>query len=106
VHHIRFWSAGGSTDTDNLCCLCRVHHRALHKGVLAVEGSADKPDGLTFTDAGGRVLTGLSPPTRPPPGATPAQAADRLGIHGNYRHPTGERGQWSQLYLYPSPSPN
>jgi hypothetical protein len=28
VHHIRPWAAGGGTDLDNLCLLCRYHHRS------------------------------------------------------------------------------
>ncbi len=27
VHHIREWQDGGSTDIDNMCLLCRHHHR-------------------------------------------------------------------------------
>jgi hypothetical protein len=27
VHHIRDWADGGGTDIDNLCLLCRFHHR-------------------------------------------------------------------------------
>jgi hypothetical protein len=27
VHHVQSWLAGGGTDVDNLCLLCRYHHR-------------------------------------------------------------------------------
>jgi hypothetical protein len=34
-------------------------------------------------------------------------AAAGLGIpDGHYQHPTGERADWSQLWLYPWPSRN
>jgi hypothetical protein len=30
AHHIWHWSKGGPTDLDNLCLLCRYHHRLAH----------------------------------------------------------------------------
>jgi hypothetical protein len=30
AHHIREWTAGGTTDLDNLVLLCRRHHRLIH----------------------------------------------------------------------------
>jgi len=37
VHHVRFWSDGGTTDLDNLVLLCGEHHRLLHRGQLSIE---------------------------------------------------------------------
>ncbi|HJV09734.1 MAG TPA: HNH endonuclease signature motif containing protein [Acidimicrobiales bacterium] len=90
VHHIRHWEDGGTTDTHNLIALCHRHHRLHHLGSLGIEGNADAPDGVHFTDERGRTL---NPSGRP---AAPVQrfdvAARTLGIHaGAWAHPTGER---------------
>jgi hypothetical protein len=31
AHHVRHWADGGPTDLDNLCLLCRYHHRLVHE---------------------------------------------------------------------------
>jgi len=31
VHHVRFWSRGGTTDLDNLVLICSFHHRLVHE---------------------------------------------------------------------------
>jgi hypothetical protein len=47
LHHIRFRSAGGSDEPENLITLCAAHHhRGVHAGVVRVGGQA--PDGLWF----------------------------------------------------------
>jgi hypothetical protein len=79
-HHIRHWQDGGPTDTANLCCLCRLHHRQLHLGHFRMTGDADRPGGLVFTDRFGRTIPTAprsTPPTEPPP-------------TGAWDHPTGE----------------
>jgi len=81
VHHIRHWEDGGTTDTANLVALCGRHHRLHHRGQLGIEGDADAPDGIAFTDARGRPLAPSGTPT-PPTGPLPT---------GNWVHPTGER---------------
>jgi hypothetical protein len=40
VHHVVPRAARGPHRLDNLACLCTAHHRAVHEGVLAIEGSA------------------------------------------------------------------
>jgi hypothetical protein len=40
VHHLVPRAARGPHRLDNLACLCTAHHRAVHEGVLAIEGSA------------------------------------------------------------------
>ena len=71
VHHIVHWEDGGPTDTPNLCCLCRKHHRLLHKGHLSLIGNADDPHGLEFRDWRGRLLDSVGTPR--PPGQPPEQ---------------------------------
>ncbi len=47
VHHIRFRSAGGGNEAENLTTLCAFHHlRGVHGGTVSVTGSA--PDRLEF----------------------------------------------------------
>jgi 5-methylcytosine-specific restriction endonuclease McrA len=41
IHHIRFRSVGGKDATQNLACLCKVHHQEVHAYRLAIEGNAD-----------------------------------------------------------------
>ncbi|MFC7755492.1 HNH endonuclease signature motif containing protein [Tsukamurella soli] len=36
IHHVVPWSAGGTTDPDNLILLCSQHHRQLHQGVFSI----------------------------------------------------------------------
>ena len=81
VHHIHHWEDGGPTDTANLVALCSRHHRLHHLGRLGIAGDADDPEGLEFTDAKGRRLTGCGRPAPPGDGA----------ITGTWSHPSGER---------------
>jgi len=81
VHHVRHWEDGGATDTPNLLCLCQHHHRLHHRGQLGIDGNADDPDGITFTDARGRTLDACGRPV--PPGTSPPPP-------GNWVPPSGE----------------
>ena len=113
IHHIEHWEHGGATDTANLVCLCRRHHRLHHRGALGIAGDADLPadaDGaLTFTDPFGRPLDRAGRPSRLPPGATAAEAARAHGLDpapDAYRHPLGERLQPGAVLFGPNrPSP-
>jgi hypothetical protein len=40
VHHVVPRAHRGPHQLENLACLCTAHHRAVHEGVLAIEGSA------------------------------------------------------------------
>jgi len=82
VHHMTHWEDGGGTDTPNLLCLCQRHHRLHHQGKLGIEGNADDPDGVMFTDDRGRRLPSRG--TSTPPGEKPLP-------HGNWTPPSGER---------------
>ena len=97
VHHVEHWEDGGRTDTPNLVALCSAHHRLHHRGRLGIEGDADDPDGLVFTDARGRTLTGCGSPA--PPG--------ELTLTATYAHPTGERlyGRWTEFRPPPGTPP-
>ena len=95
VHHVRHWEDGGTSDTRNLIALCHRHHRLHHLGKLGIEGNADEPDGVHFTDERGRTLGASGRPIAP--GQRFDAAASELGIPaGAWSHPTGERldPQW------------
>src|SRR5919106_1316182 len=82
VHHKVHWEHNGPTDPHNLLCLCPVHHRMVHKGLLTIDGDPSDPNGLVFTDNRGRRLTPAHPR---PPGPDEPRAA------GQWQHPPGER---------------
>ncbi len=89
VHHLVHWSDGGRTDPDNLLALCGRHHRAHHAGEFGITGNPERTDGLSFTDARGRPLTG--------PRADPSDRSPPTGPA--YPGPTGERweSRWFTL---------
>jgi hypothetical protein len=60
VHHIRLRSEGGTHDPDNLMVACAMHHGALHRGALAVEGAWST--GLRFLHADGSAYGGPANP--------------------------------------------
>ena len=93
VHHLVHWEDGGPTDTANLVALCSKHHRLHHRGGLGIEGDADDPSGLVFTDSRGRRLTGVGRPA--PPG--------QLKITGHWTHPSGEPFDLHWLYFNEPP---
>ena len=66
AHHLRAWSAGGTTDLDNLVLLCRHHHSVVHD-----------------PQAGWRVRRGRHhlPEFIPPPWSDPAQRPRRNAFH-------------------------
>ncbi len=65
VHHIVHWEDGGVTDTYNLICLCRYHHRLHHRGLLGITGNADTPNAIIFTDQHGRTIAPAGTPAPP-----------------------------------------
>ena len=50
VHHLRPRSEGGKNTVENLITLCTAHHRAIHRGELIIETSAE---GLGYRHADG-----------------------------------------------------
>ena len=59
AHHVKWWRHGGPTKLENLVCLCRAHHRVVHKPGWSVQ----LIDGAIFevTDPTGRVRTTWPP---------------------------------------------
>jgi hypothetical protein len=56
AHHIRHWAHGGTTKLDNLCLLCRRHHRLVHEHGYRIEQTSSGE--LTFLRGdGSRVPT-------------------------------------------------
>lgn len=53
-HHVIYRSAGGPTDTWNVCLLCAKCHNAEHKHRIRIEGNAD--EGLTLWKPEGDYL--------------------------------------------------
>ncbi|WP_024446219.1 HNH endonuclease signature motif containing protein [Mycolicibacterium iranicum] len=93
AHHLRHWEDGGPTELWNLVLVCPFHHRAHHRGLIILIGTADR---LVVTDRDGDPLTGGSlarPPTTPPPAVPPAPG------------PTGERAQWKWYHPFEPPPP-
>jgi hypothetical protein len=63
VHHVRLRSEGGTHDRENLLALCSVHHGAVHRGALFIEGTWST--GLTFRHADGKCTAPSSTPAPP-----------------------------------------
>jgi hypothetical protein len=95
AHHIWHWEDGGPTELDNLVLVCPYHHRAHHRGVITITGTAQK---LVVTDQEGAPLPPGSlarPPTTPPPKVKPCSG------------PTGERADWWWYQPFqPQPPPS
>ena len=64
AHHVAWWSAGGTTDLDNLVLLCRFHHVLVHELGWSLKRMANgtirwyRPDGRRFR-------AGPAPPAGP-----------------------------------------
>jgi hypothetical protein len=92
VHHVTHWEDLGRTDTDNLCCLCRTHHRQHHLGLLGIAGNADEPGGLRVTDRWGRAMEPAGCPDPIDPERSIQRTADERGTSSDpYVPATGER---------------
>jgi hypothetical protein len=82
AHHIRHWEDGGPTELTNLVLVCPYHHRAHHRGLIAISGSATD---LCVTDSDGQPLGAASlsrAPALAPPAVPPCPG------------PLGERADW------------
>ncbi|MEW6269253.1 MAG: DUF222 domain-containing protein [Thermodesulfobacteriota bacterium] len=60
AHHIRHWAHGGATKLDNLCLLCRRHHRLVHEHGYRIERSSSSGE-LTFLRSDGSRLPTAQP---------------------------------------------
>jgi 5-methylcytosine-specific restriction endonuclease McrA len=61
LHHIQLRSAGGRHVAENVISICGVHHRALHRGQLLIEGTATSP---SFRHADGSEYGRVANPAR------------------------------------------
>ena len=94
VHHMKHWAKGGRTDTNNLVCLCRRHHREHHRHAFSIEGDPEVlfgagssgGDGLRFIASGGREIRKTDPVPDAPP-------------EGNYAHALGESYDGSLVHF-------
>jgi hypothetical protein len=75
AHHLVYWSAGGSTDLDNLVLLCGRHHTLVHQLGFTLVLHRDRK--LTVTTAGGvPVLHHPGNPWRPAAELDPERRVD------------------------------
>ncbi len=54
LHHVQHWRHGGTTDLDNLACLCRRHHGVVHSSGWSMTRNRDGT--FEFTSPTGRTL--------------------------------------------------
>jgi hypothetical protein len=79
LDHIHDRAFGGVTTLDNLCCLCKAHHRLKHEGGFHPERTTH---GITWTTPRGHHYT-VVPDTMAVPGPIEHALADYLdGHHG------------------------
>ncbi|WP_182111972.1 MULTISPECIES: HNH endonuclease signature motif containing protein [unclassified Actinotalea] len=77
IHHIRWWSRGGDTSTDNGVLLCWHHHDHVHTHDLRI---TRVPHGFEFRHPDGRPAVLPEPAEAGPPGrAVPAAVERRTG---------------------------
>ena len=135
IHHITHWEHGGPTNTNNLICLCRRHHRLHHLGHLAITGNPNHPrpgcgnpdpdrdngndpgagpasarGPMRFTDRWGRLIEPAGTPgtpTTPDADLDAAAAAAAAGVEptDDYDHPLGERLQHWGVHFNPNHPP-
>ena len=60
AHHVVHWADGGTTCLENLLCLCRTHHRAVHEGGFGIR--RDVGGVLIFIRPDGTQLRTSPPP--------------------------------------------
>lgn len=97
VHHIVWWEHGGLTELANLLLLCPKHHRAVHRGMWTLTGTATEPQ---FRRLGETV-----PDTAPPMQGRLAElidAHDRFGLDiaadGAGSHWQGDHIDWACFF--------
>lgn len=76
-HHLDPRHEGGDHDPDNLVMLCSAHHRALHDGLLFIEGKVST--GLRFLHADGSGYGGEVSPKTAEVSALAFQALKKMG---------------------------
>lgn len=92
VHHKTHWRDGGTTDPENLLCLCSFHHDQHHRGEYQIHGNPQNADGLVFHSHRGWQINPKRPAPPPAPELPPP----------NWRGPTGEHlhTRWLTLHAH------
>ncbi|SNU01417.1 HNH endonuclease, partial [Ruaniaceae bacterium KH17] len=85
VHHMAHWRDGGTTDPDNLLCLCSRHHDEHHRGSFTISGDPERVDGLIFKNHTGRLIHPPRPKPPPPGDRPPPQWDGPTGEHLDMR---------------------
>ncbi len=65
IGHATQQADGGETKLDNLCVLCRHHHRLVHEGGFGVDATQDGDSRVVeflFTTPNGRIIPRVPPP--------------------------------------------
>jgi hypothetical protein len=78
VHHVQPRSEGGLNEASNLLTLCSVHHRAVHRGQLLIDGGGD--GATTFRHADGAAYGSPRAPALVDVHATLFSALRHLGF--------------------------
>ena len=78
IDHIHDWARGGPTTLDNLCCLCRRHHRAKHIAGYDIQRTVH---GYDWTTPRGHRYTVIGDHSPPP---TPTEHAFATYIAGHH----------------------
>jgi len=73
IHHVIWWSHGGTTDLANLIGLCPRCHHAVHRGVMTID-----PDTHEIRDRRGLLLSGAGRRRRRPRRLPPEHARQVL----------------------------
>jgi len=81
VHHLRPRFEGGTNETENLVTLCGAHHRAIHEGRLASEGTPSL--GLAFRHADGTKYGDTPSPASADLRAKAFQALTHMGFRAS-----------------------
>ncbi|MEZ5381387.1 MAG: HNH endonuclease signature motif containing protein [Microthrixaceae bacterium] len=82
VHHINWWSHGGTTNLDNLCLLCSTHHTMVHEQRLTITNT---PTGMNIQPQPIRSVP--DPPPQPAPPHPAAARPQATPNHPESAHP-------------------
>ncbi|WP_413449902.1 DUF222 domain-containing protein [Georgenia phoenicis] len=106
VHHITWFSRGGSTSLTEGICLCSYHHHLVHQIDVRI---TPRPDGFDFHRPNGTHIGTTFRDTEgtrlPDPSTVPHQLADRSVGRAELSRPSGsERSAKSEVTVPPTPA--